>query len=226
MIDTTTVVSLPIHQKFQTFGHFFWSSSFSHHCGKIKAWNNRATPKSYCATPFLRCAVIFQEKISGVHLPYSAVWKLIQCHTSCWYQSKPNATSKVRKLFLAIILKISFTLHKSKNSGSKQNRRETESVSSKQPYAWQLGYQKPWIPLGSPWNNGEITETTAYRTFTKNVVSRPLVSAFAQTWTSKACNSMIFYRIYKILESKINLKSQEMGYLTKGPFSLLLFFSI
>ena len=62
----------------------------------------------------------------------------------------------------------SLTLHRSKNSGSKQNRRETESVSSKHPYAWQLAYRIPvWIPLVSPWNNWEITETTAYGNFTK-----------------------------------------------------------
>ena len=81
----------------------------------------------------------------------------------------------------------------SKNSGSKHNQRETESVSSKHPYAWKLGYRKPvQIPFRSPSNNWEITETMAHGTFTKNAISRPLVSAFAQTWTSKACNSMNF----------------------------------
>ena len=54
-------------------------------------------------------------------------------------------------LTLAIIVKIWLTLHMSKNSGSKYDRRETESVSSKHPYAGQLGYRKPvQIPFGLP----------------------------------------------------------------------------
>ena len=93
----------------------------------------------------------------------------------------------------------------SKNSGSKHIRRETESVSSKHPYTWKLGYRKPvQIPIGSTWNNWEITEAMAYGIFKEIAISRPLVSAFAQIWTSQACNSMKFQRICKILVSKIN----------------------
>ena len=56
-----------------------------------------------------------------------------------------------------------------------------------------------------------------YGIFTKNAVSRPLVSA---------CSPMNFWRIGKILVQKIYFKSQEKGDLTKGPFSESLFISI
>ena len=47
-----------------------------------------------------------------------------------------------------------------------------------------------------------------------------------QTLTSKACSSMNFQWICKILLSNITLKSQEKGDLTKGALSVSLSFSI
>ena len=76
-------------------------------------------------------------------------------------------------------------------------------------------------PIWFAWNNLEITEAMAYGTFTKNAISRPLVSVFAQTWTLKACKFHEFLADLQDSCVKNQLKSSRKGSLDQVSIQLI-----